>query len=85
VFANSAEQKAVAKQDPRVEHTTDTRHRGRGGAGNFAWNSEADDTAKKEQEEREQHIKESILKDVESGLAMPGKAVLKPEGLTDVN
>lgn len=82
IFMNSLE-RTTTERDPGVENTTDSRSRGRGGAGNFVWSSEADEAAKREAEAKEQEIKANIEKDVEVGLAMPGRAVLRRDGLKD--
>jgi hypothetical protein len=54
-----------------------TRRAGRGGAGNFVWEDERQEKAKRAPEERDKGIHESAAKNVETLLAKPGKAVLK--------
>jgi hypothetical protein len=52
---------------------------GRGGAGNFAWETEGEARAKREAVERESRLQESVLKDVDAILTKPGKAFLKAD------
>lgn len=50
---------------------------GRGGAGNFVWESEEDKKRKVEAERnRLREAEEAVVRDVEKGLKMPEKVVL---------
>lgn len=58
---------------------------GRGGAGNFDWAGErekAEELAKKEREQQAS-IQQDILRNIEKGLAKPGRAVLKNETIKE--
>jgi len=57
----------------------ESRKMGRGGAGNFVWETEKERLSEEERKEREEAIQQSIQQDVEIGLAKPGRAVLKHE------
>lgn len=53
---------------------------GRGGAGNFVWNSEEQARREREEEERKRAlVREGVERDVELGLAKPPGAVLGRE------
>jgi len=66
--------------DPALHNS---RWAGRGGAGNFVWETEQEELRKKQKAERERGIQESALRDVERALPKPGRAFLKAEGLDD--
>lgn len=60
-----------------------TQATGRGGAGNFVWGSEVKDGGK-EVKAKEEAIRTDIAREVEAGLAKPGRVVLKAEGVDEV-
>jgi hypothetical protein len=55
----------------------ESRHRGRGGAGNFLWTQEDEERARRENQDKEIELKEMVVKDVERGLARPDRAFLR--------
>ncbi|EON63453.1 hypothetical protein W97_02681 [Coniosporium apollinis CBS 100218] len=59
-------------------------HRGRGGAGNYVWDGQREEEEKlkreKEDRDREAEVREKAERDVETGLARPGRAKLEPGG-----
>lgn len=55
------------------ELVSDTRRRGRGGAGNFVWDEE--DNNREAEEVKEIELKEMVVKDVEKGLTKPPRAM----------
>jgi len=71
----SVAQVPVAEQPSRIT--------GRGGAGNFVWETEAEQKAKVDAIEKMYSIHDGVLRDVEEQLARPGKARLKADGLKD--
>lgn len=56
---------------------SESRHRGRGGAGNFIWTAEDEERAKNGKEAMEIELKEMVAKDVEEGLAKPDRAFIR--------
>lgn len=49
---------------------------GRGGAGNFVWESREEEMRKEEEERRVREVGERVERDVEAGLAKPAGVVL---------
>ncbi len=75
IFETSVEQPASSSSRlPDKEITSETRQRGRGGAGNFVWD---EDESGKEKEIKEIELKEMVAKDVELGLAKPDRAFIR--------
>jgi len=60
-----------------------SRQVGRGGAGNFVWETEAEQKAKADAIEKAYRIHDRVLKDVEAQIAKPGRAILKADGLKE--
>lgn len=54
------------------EVVSDTRRRGRGGAGNFVWD---EDENRETEEVKEIELKEMVVRDVEAGLTRPPRVV----------
>jgi len=77
-FETSPEQTSIAGPPVDREVVSDTRRRGRGGAGNFVYEEE-DQGAKQKKEEMEIELKDMVAKDVEAGLARPGRAYVRQE------
>jgi hypothetical protein len=69
----------AARIQPIASGNRATPKMGRGGAGNFFWENEQERLEEVEKKEREEAIQQDILKHVDSGLARPGRAVLKHE------
>jgi hypothetical protein len=60
------------------EVVTDTRRRGRGGAGNFVWDEDADGEGAGESV-KEIELKEMVVRDVEAQLPRPPRVVQRTE------
>jgi hypothetical protein len=76
VTTDDASAPAKAEKLAQTEIVSETRHRGRGGAGNFIWSQEDEERSKRENEDKEIELKEMVARDVEAGLAKPGRAFL---------
>jgi hypothetical protein len=76
-FETSPEQAPGDGKIADKEVTSESRHRGRGGAGNFIWIDEDEEKANQQKEEMEIELKEIIAKDVEEGLARPDRAFIR--------
>jgi hypothetical protein len=72
-------------QSPTIPPAPERENRliGRGGAGNFVWETEADIRAKRDGAKKQTSIAEDVAKDVEAMLAKPGRAVLRADGLKE--
>ncbi|QDS73691.1 hypothetical protein FKW77_003033 [Venturia effusa] len=57
------------------EIVSDTRRRGRGGAGNFVWDEGGDEKEAAREEVKEIELKEMVARDVEAGLMRPPRVV----------
>jgi hypothetical protein len=58
----------------------ETRYTGRGGAGNYVYNTEEEERAKREAEQKEIELKDWVERDVEAGLSPPDKAHMRSNG-----
>jgi hypothetical protein len=76
-FETSPEQASGEGKPIDQEMISDTRHRGRGGAGNFIWSAEDEEKARQEKQEMEIELKDMVVKDVEKGLARPDRAFIR--------
>jgi hypothetical protein len=83
-FANSGDGSTGAV--PRIVKAAESgmQATGRGGAGNFVWGAEGGMPGGSESRAKEEAMRTDIVREVEAGLAKPGRVVLKAEGVDDV-
>jgi hypothetical protein len=74
---SSTEATSAPAVSPTAENTSESRHRGRGGAGNYVWSEEEQNAQKEAKEQKEIELQEMARKDVEQGLQRPGRAFIR--------